>query len=328
LQNKKVIMAYLAADIGGTKTHLILYSDVGCLKDQKYKSHSYPDLESILKDFIKGCDQRIEKACFAIAGPIQNQKCTATNLPWVIDAKIIEKELKIAKVSLINDLEANAYGLSTLGGEDLCIINEGDPYIGGNLALISAGTGLGEAGLYSDGKSIHPFASEGGHVDFGPRDDIEVQLFKHLHSKYGHVSYERILSGYGFFELYLFYTTVLGFPKCSKVENRQKESDPSAIISEEGLSKRDKTCDLILDRFVSIYGAEAGNFALKILSTGGLYVGGGIAPKILERIKNGLFLDSFVKKGRFEGLLRKIPIKIILDENTALKGARLYCNKF
>jgi glucokinase len=320
-------MAYLAADIGGTKTHLILYNNTTCLKDQKYKSHSYPNLETILKDFTKGFDKPIEKACFAIAGPIQNQKCNATNLPWIIDAKVIEKELNIGKVSLINDLEANAYGISTLNKDSFYILNEGDPRIGGNQALISAGTGLGEAGLYSDGKNIHPFASEGGHVDFGPRDDVEIELFKYLHSKYGHVSYERILSGHGFFELYLFYTSVLGFSKCPKVENREKESDPSAIISEEGLSKRDKTCDLILDRFVSIYGAEAGNFALKLLSLGGLYVGGGIAPKILERIKEGPFLDSFIKKGRFEGLLRKIPIKIILDENTALSGAKLYCSK-
>ena len=322
-------MAYLAADIGGTKTHLILYQKGNkILKDQKYKSHDYDNLEVILKDFTKGVAEPLEKACFAIAGPIQNGKCEATNLPWVVEANKIEKELKIQKVFLINDLEANAYGISTLESGSFFILNEGAVEIKGNQALISAGTGLGEAGLYFDGKVVHPFASEGGHADFGPRDNMEIELLKYLQSKYGHVSYERILSGHGFFELYLFYTTILGLPKCDRVENRLKESDPSIIVSQEGVSKRDETCFKAVDLFVSIYGAEAGNLALKLLATGGLYVGGGIAPKILERIKNGPFFSSFINKGRFEPLLKKIPVKIILEENTALKGAQFYCNSF
>ena len=249
-------------------------------------------------------------------------------MPWVVEANKIEKELKIQKVFLINDLEANAYGISTLESGSFFILNEGAVEIKGNQALISAGTGLGEAGLYFDGKVVHPFASEGGHADFGPRDNMEIELLKYLQSKYGHVSYERILSGHGFFELYLFYTTILGLPKCDRVENRLKESDPSIIVSQEGVSKRDETCFKAVDLFVSIYGAEAGNLALKLLATGGLYVGGGIAPKILERIKNGPFFSSFINKGRFEPLLKKIPVKIILEENTALKGAQFYCNSF
>lgn len=329
MKEKADFMAYLAADIGGTKTHLNIYQieneKLIVVKDQKYKSHEHPNLESIVQDFLKDFNGHIERACFGIAGPIHDQVCKATNLPWVVDGKKMQKELKIDKVFLINDLEANAYGIKKLNPEDFFVLNKGEASSKGNLALISAGTGLGEAGFYFDGKETHPFPSEGGHADFAPRDAVEIELLKYLQGKYGHVSYERILSGPGFFDLYLFYTECLKFPKCAKVESREVKSDPSRIISEAAIEGKDKTCEEVMHRFVSIYGAESGNLALKFLALGGVYIGGGIAPKILEKMKNGPFLSSFINKGRFEGVLKNIPIKVILDENTALKGAALYC---
>lgn len=321
-------MSYLAGDIGGTKTHLALYQDQGgkttCVKDQKFPSKDYPNLRTIVKKFLVGVGFEIERACFGIAGPVEEGKSKATNLPWLIDSKQLETELKIEKVALINDLEANAYGLKVLSDDEFFILNEGDPNAYGNQAMISAGTGLGEAGIYFDGKDHLPFACEGGHTDFGPRNEVEDQLLHYLRKKFEHVSYERILSGPGLYTLYQFV-----------VETKQEDEDPEALelinngdsprlVSQLGLSGESAACAKTLQLFASIYGAEAGNIALKIFALGGVFIGGGIAPKILEVIKKGDFMESFMGKGRFAQLLSDIPVKVVLNDNTALLGSMYY----
>ena len=323
-------MYYLAGDIGGTKTHLALYvsqdESVKRIAAKKFPSGDYKDLETIVKEFWGVNPCKIVKACFGIAGPVRNNICRATNLPWIIDAKNMELDLGIEEVFLINDLEANAYGIKTLDPSNFYVINRGDVGSRGNQALISAGTGLGEAGFYFDGKTTRPFACEGGHTDFAPQNMLEIELLKFLMEKFGHVSYERILCGSGFYEIYEFLVEKMGFAKSPMVENRGKNEDPSIIISKEALRETDPTCVETMRIFIEIFGSEAGNLVLKFLATGGLYIGGGIAPKILEALKKRNFFDAFIKKGRFEDLLRTVPVKVVLDDETALKGAAYYCH--
>ncbi|MCF7806529.1 MAG: glucokinase [Simkaniaceae bacterium] len=322
-------MVYLAGDIGGTKTHLAFYhlndTEYKSFVSQKFHSHEYPDLISIVRIFCEKFPQKIKRACFGVAGPIRDNICKATNLPWVIDANKMEKELGIEKIFLINDLEANAYGIKTLKEKDFFTLNAGIEEVKGNQGLISAGTGLGEAGLFYNGEETIPFACEGGHADFAARNEVEMRLFEFLKQKYEHVSYERILSGKGFWELYRFLTQVEKMAKCQLVEECPKDQDPSVIITQQGTEKYDRTCMEVMDLFCSIYGAEAGNLALKYLAISGIYVGGGIAPKILKALQKGGFIENFTKKGRFKELLESIPVKVVLDQETALKGAAYYC---
>ena len=294
------------------------------VKNQKFPSQHYPNLKTIVKEFLKGETHEVKKGCFGIAGPVKKEKSQATNLPWLIDSSVLSQELSIEKVSLINDLEANAYGLNMLSREELYIVNPGDPSVEGNQAMVSAGTGLGEAGIYFDGKRHLPFACEGGHVDFAPRNEEEDALLRFLRKKFGHVSYERILSGPGLYNLYEF---VIDSKKVEEKESTLSEirnGDSPRLISEKGLSGASKACRKTLELFVSIYGSEAGNVALKMLALGGVFIGGGIAPKILSILKEGEFLRSFIGKGRFSSLLEAIPIKVVLNDNTALLGATYY----
>lgn len=316
----------LAGDIGGTKTHLALYEKGGrkCLAEEKYRSREYESLARIVEIFLSSHNALIEKACFGVAGPIQDNVCRATNLPWVIDARRLSKVLKTEHVYLINDLYANAYGLRCLSPEEFCILNEGSSTNPGNAALISAGTGLGEAGLYWDGKAYHPFACEGSHVDFAPRDQLEIDLWYYLKKKYDHVSYERLVSGPGLYNLYRFLIDQ-GLEKENKqVKEEMERIDPPRVITEKALTKQCPACVRTLEWFTSIYGSEAGNLALKLFSVGGVYIGGGIAPKVLDAMRAGGFMKAFVAKGRFAPVLAAIPIKIVLNDNTALLGAAQY----
>ncbi len=314
----------LAGDIGGTKTRLAVFDkNMRCVRQEKYLSRQYPDLESILRHFSA---QNIKKACFGIAGPVRDGIVHATNLPWIIDLNTIKKELNIDRAWLINDLEANAHGLKGLSENQIFSLQEGDPQSVGNRALISAGTGLGEAGLYWDGDKHHPFATEGGHVDFAPRDEKELELWIYFYKQFRHISYERLLSGSGLYHIYRFLAERSGKTNLDLCEGIE-ECDPAQVVAQRGLKKEDKLCVEALDIFVSIYGAEAGNLALKYLSYGGLYVGGGIAPKILEVLKGGKFIESFLSKGRFSSLLKTIPVRIVLEENTALMGAAIYADE-
>ena len=314
----------LAGDIGGTHTRLAIFEGGRKLIETKFSSRKYSGLEDIVSEFLAKEKKSVVKACFGVAGIVRQGKCKATNLPWIIDAHLLEQKLAIPSVSLVNDLTANAYGIKELKEEELLLIHEGDLTQKGNQALMSVGTGLGEAGLFWDGQSHHPFASEGGHVDFAPRDELEVELLIYLQKQFEHVSYERVLSGPGLFSLYRFLIETGKEKRSSLVEEQITQRDPPFVISEWGLQKKDRACMRALDWFVSLYGAEAGNLALKFLSLGGLYLGGGIAPAIREKLRDGLFLTSFLAKGRFEKILASIPIWIVLNDDTALLGAAAY----
>lgn len=311
----------LAGDIGGTNTRLALFEQGKIAgPEKKYPSRSYQGLEEIVREFLGG--KKVSRACFGVAGPVREGVCKATNLPWVVDAAQMSRSLQIPSVHLLNDLEANAYGIKVLKPEELALLHEGKKQKG-NQALISAGTGLGEAGLYWDGEKHHPFACEGGHSDFAPRNALEIELFVYLKKKYPHVSYERVVSGPGLYEIYRFLIETGREKTSSQVEAEMKKGDPAAVVSEWGRLNKDLGCVHALDWFISLYGAEAGNLALKFLALGGVYIGGGIAPHILEKMKRG-FATAFADKGRFKPLLETIPIWVVLNDNAALLGAASY----
>jgi glucokinase len=312
----------LAGDIGGTHTRLALL-EKGAVRwkiEKKYLSRSYKDLGTLVQEFLREQQVSVSKACFGIAGPIQQGRCQATNLPWTIDAKELSTRLQIEKVHLLNDLEANAYGLKELKPEEFYVLQKGIAQPG-NQALISAGTGLGEAGLFWDGEAHCPFACEGGHVDFAPRDRLEMELLEWLQRKFEHVSYERVISGPGLRALYEFLVETKKEEKNREVEAEMGRKDPSFVISEYGKFGKDRACTRAVEWFVSLYGAEAGNVALKFLSLNGLYVGGGIAPNLIEVMKQGKFTEAFCNKGRFQALLQALPIYVVLNDNAALLGA-------
>ena len=313
----------LAGDIGGTHTRLAYFENGRNLVERKYPSRDWAGLEQIVQEFLQTEKRKVSKACFGVAGAIRNGKCKATNLPWIIDSAALSQALHIP-VRLLNDLEANAYGVKVLKKGELHLLQVGDPKAIGNQALISAGTGLGEAGIYWDGQRHHPFACEGGHTDFSPRNEEEIALFLYLRKKFDHVSFERVVSGPGLHSIYQFLVETGRYPLSPEIKREMEQKDPSRVVSEWGGSGKDPACREALDRFVAAYGAEAGNVALKFYSLGGLYIGGGIAPHILERLQNGPFLSSFHDKGRFKGLLESIPIWVIMNDDTALLGAAAY----
>jgi glucokinase len=321
----------LAGDVGGTKTHLALFPEKeerNWISDAKFQSGKYENLRSIISEFLTdNPGHEIKKACFGIAGPVQDRKCKATNLPWTVDARVIEKEIKIPSCSLINDLEANAYGIQCLHEEEFFVLNEGKKS-GGNRALISAGTGLGEAGIFWDGTHHHPFACEGGHCSFSPENDLEIKLLGYLKKRYDHVSFERLLSGPGLYHIYQFLIEEKLEKETESVKKAFETEDPPKVITEMGMKSANSACMRALDMFVSIYGSEAANLALKMLAVGGVFIGGGIAPKILNELKEGAFMKRFIQKGRFTSLLLGIPVKVILNSHTALFGAGYYARKY
>jgi glucokinase len=308
----------LAADIGGTKSHLALYDGERCVREEKFASRQHASLKDVVALFLKG--EKVEKGCFGVAGPVIDGKCRTTNLPWEIDVK----ELGIPNAILLNDIEAHAWGIRSLKSEEIVVINEGKK-VAGNQAFIAAGTGLGEAGLFWDGATHHPFATEGGHTDFCPRDELEMELLRYLTKRDEHISQERVISGTGLYSLYRFLVEM-------RLEDDSEEGfqqivtsdDAARTISERALSEESPICHRALEWFVSLYGGEAGNVALKFLALGGVYIGGGIAPKIVEILKEGPFMKAFVAKGRFSQLLESIPVKVVMNDRTALLGAAEY----
>jgi glucokinase len=267
----------------------------------------------------------VEHAAFGVAGPVIGDRADTPNLPWEVDAGDLARALRGARAWLINDLEANTYGLAALGPADLVVLNSGDPTAAGNIAVISAGTGLGEAGAYWDGARHHPFAGEGGHADFAPQDELEAELLLHLRQKLGgRVSWERVVSGPGLYAIYEFLRDTGRGVEPLWLRDALQQEDPSAAVSEAGLSGASELCVKALDLFVAFYGAEAGNLALKFKATGGVYVGGGIAPRIIERLKDRIFMDAFVDKGRLRSMLERIPVRVILNDDAALLGAARY----
>jgi glucokinase len=312
----------LAGDIGGTHTRLALFA-LGTPEPaalEIYSSRDHNGLEAMVRAFLESHPAAIERACFGVAGPVRQGQVKTTNLAWPVDAASLAAELGLERVALVNDLVANAYGIAELGSNDVATLNEGDPAAGGNAAVVSAGTGLGEAGLFWDGTRHHVFASEGGHTDFGPRNDAETALRAHLAAQHAHVSYERVCSGMGLVAIYGFLRSG-GEPEPDWLAAEMAQQDPGGVISKAGLKGRDPVCVQALEMMVSIYGAEAGNLTLKLLATGGVYLGGGIAPQILPKLQDGVFMAAFTAKGRFADLLEHVPVHVILNDRTALLGA-------
>lgn len=321
-------MKVLAGDIGGTNTTLAIFEVNGTrirsLVEEKYLSKEHASLNEIVQKFIETHGHKPKWASFGIAGPVRNGQARTTNLPWCIDAKYMADEVGFSKVWLMNDLEANAWGINTLEEKDFCVLNEGKPDSTGNASIIAAGTGLGQAGLYWDGASLRPFACEGGHCDFAPTSDLEIELLKHLRKLYPHVSWERVLSGMGIENIYQFLCHYRGAETPAWLVEEMKVGDQAASISKAAQDSRCLICSETLDLFVYLYGVEAGNLALKIMATSGVYIGGGIAPKNLDRFREDSFLKGFFSKGRMESLMRDMPVKVILNDRTALYGSAVF----
>ena len=319
----------LAGDIGGTKTVLsILTRDnhgaLTCLHEQTYVSQQFSKFDDLLTAFLPA-DITIKSACFGVAGPVVNQRCQTTNLPWLLDASELKIKLATSKVKLLNDLEAMALGMLHLPEHDLIELNPDAETQVGNSAVIAAGTGLGEAILYWDGSKHHPMATEGGHSDFAAQNAQQDLLLSYLRKSYpDHVSYERILSGIGFSHLYDFLCEQGFAPPCPIVPETTGGIDRNAVISRLGVAGEDVLCAEAVRLFVGLYGAEAGNLALKSLATGGIFIGGGIGPKILPALQDGAFMRAFKAKGRFFPLLDKISVKLSLNPRTPLIGAINY----
>jgi glucokinase len=319
----------IAGDIGGTKTNVALF-EVGegrrigsPLAQQSFPSARYDSLEDILREFVRQHPHaRITHACFGVAGPVVRGHVDATNLTWeVFDYKLAEA-IGVPTVRLINDLEATAYGIGELGPEQLYTLNEGDGERPGHRGLIAAGTGLGMAAVYFDGERYHPMPSEGGHIDFAPRNEREFELLKYLQEKVGgRVSYERVVSGMGLSNIYSFLRDRGHGEEPAWLAEEIRTGDPSAAISRAALAGRSELAATTLEIFVEAYGAMAGNLALLLKSVGGLFIGGGIAPKIMPKLTDGTFIRTYGDKGRLSGLVNSIPVRVILDDKTALYGA-------
>jgi glucokinase len=318
----------LAGDVGGTKVHLALYDfsngNLTYKREERFPAREYSGLEAIVKEFA-GTDE-VTAACFGVPGPVRDGRLRLTNLPWTLDSRELTVNLGIPHVFLINDLEANGYGIAELTSEQIYTLSEGDTSQIGNRALIAAGTGLGEGLLIWNGHMHIPYPSEGGHSDYAPRNEDEIDLLRFLKQKYnGRISQERVVSGMGMTNIYEFLREVRGVEEPAWLaEELAEAADPNSVITENGLSAKAEICEKTLDMFVSAYGAEAGNLALKVLSVGGLYVGGGIGPRIIEKLKDGTFLRAFQDKGRLSQLLINMPVRVILESRAAVLGAAAY----
>lgn len=320
----------LAGDIGGTKTVLALFTqqddgDLQCLREQTFASREFAQFDEVLTAFLPS-DTAVNAACFGIAGPVVKQRCQTTNLPWLVDAEQLKPQLGTERVRLLNDLEAMALGLLALPEQDLVELNPNAQAQTGNIAVIAAGTGLGEAILFWDGERYWPIATEGGHCDFAPQTGQQDLLLAYLRNQYGdHVSYERVLSGPGFSVLYDFLCDCQFAPPCPAVFDFSSEGpDRNAVISRLGVNDEDALCAEAVRLFAEIYGAEAGNLALKSLAIGGVFIGGGIGPKIHPLLENGDFMSAFKNKGRFMPLLDGVSVKLALNSRAPLIGASRY----
>jgi glucokinase len=326
----------LAGDIGGTHARLSYYelnSDTGrfaSIHEHVFDSREFRGLNEIVLKFVSETRVRPTIASFGIAGPVRNGRVETSNLPWVVESSRLARELHLDSVSLINDLEAQAWGIQCLGPSDTVALNQtpashsGKQNPAGNQAVVAAGTGLGEAGLIWDGERHHIFACEGGHCDFAPRNELEVDLLRYLLTRFGHVSYERIVSGPGLVNVYLFLKDTHRGVEPQWLRDEIAAGDPGAAISKAAVSAKAPLAEQALDLWISIYGAEAGNMALKVLALGGIFLAGGIAPKILPKLSGPLFMQAFLSKGRMQPLLESIPVRVITNERTGLLGAACY----
>jgi glucokinase len=315
----------LAGDIGGTNARLALFDvqngQFNLVSATIFPSRRYPSLDKIVTEFVSTSGMRPTQACFGVAGPVTNGRVETSNLPWTIESRRLADELNLKSTTLINDLEATGWGIAALSSEDLVPLNSVAAKNPGNQCIVAAGTGLGEGGLFWDGARHHVFATEGGHCDFAPQGDLQVELFRYLHARYGHVSYERVLSGPGLVNVFEFLRDTGKGKVPEWLAEQMLKMDPAAAVSEAAMGGKCDMCSQALDIFVSVFGAEAGNLALKVKATGGVFLAGGIAPKILSRLTTPIFLQAFLGKGRMQHLMELMPIKVITNDKLALLGA-------
>jgi glucokinase len=314
----------LAGDIGGTNARLAYFQPqnghLRLVSERVFPSREHNELGEIVTRFLDDSGTQPEAACFGIAGPVRNGRVETSNLPWVIEQSRLAKQIHLPATLLINDLEASAWGIGALSETDLVPLNDASGAVG-NQAVIAPGTGLGEAGLFWDGTRHHVFACEGGHTDFAPQGELQIELLRFLAARFGHVSYERILSGPGLVNVYEFLRDSGRQKESSTLAATMQQRDPAATISHAALAGTDKLSEQALDLWIAIYGAEASNLALKAMATGGLYLAGGISPKILPKLKGPLFMRAFLEKGRMRPLVESMPVQVVTNEKAGLLGA-------
>jgi len=316
----------LAGDIGGTKTNLAVCTveqrgRLSVVREQSFPSRRYQGLEKVVEAFLDGKRERIGAAAFGVAGPVLDGRVKTTNLPWVVRATSLGRVLGTKRVRLMNDLEATAYGGLFLPAKEICWLSRGKRRRAANIAVIAAGTGLGQAFLFWDGARHRAVATEGGHADFAPRNEKELALLVFLQKKFSRVSYERLLSGPGLVNIFTFFADEVGRPVSATVRSRMQTEDPAAVIGEAGVSGTCPASVEAVETFIEIYGAQAGNLALAVMATAGVFVGGGIVVKMLPKMRSGSFLRAFRDKGRYRELMSQIPVGVLLNPKTALIGA-------
>lgn len=317
----------LAADIGGTKTNLALFKIydgyLNLITETSYKTKAYNSFENLLREFEAQETSEIDAICLGIAGPVIEGVVQGTNFPWVIDQKKLSKNLKIPSVHVINDLEANAYGLASLKPDEFITLIEGKN-IPGNAAIIAPGTGLGEAGMYWDGETYHPFASEGGHCSFSPHNRLDLEIFSFMLQKYGAVSWERIISGQGIIDIHECLRELRNIPVPDWFKDKFDQENRAAFITKTAIEEKDIICEETLALFFRYLAIETSQLGLKMKATGGIYIGGGIVPKIIKGLDKAAFENNFLNSGVMKSLLKTIPVKVILNEKSPLFGAALY----
>lgn len=314
----------LAGDIGGTNARLAYFQPqnghLRLVSERVFPSREHSELGEIVIRFLDDSGTQPDAACFGIAGPVRNGRVETSNLPWVIEQSRLAKQIHLPATLLINDLEASAWGIGALSAADLVAVNPGSGTVG-NQAVIAPGTGLGEAGLFWDGNRHNVFACEGGHADFAPQGELQIELLRFLAARFGHVSYERILSGPGLVNVYEFLRDSGREKESSTLAAAMQQRDPAATISHAALAGSDKLAEQALDLWISVYGAEASNWALKAMATGGLFLAGGISPKILPKLQGPLFMKAFLEKGRMRPLVESMPVHVVTNEKAGLLGA-------
>jgi glucokinase len=327
-QDKKLIV--LGGDAGGTKVNLAFFeatsTGVRMLKSSRYQSGSFPSINNILQQFLSESPEvKPDKICIGVAGPVFEGRVSVTNLPWKLDATEIAGSTGVSQVILLNDLEATAYGVAGLEENDFAILHPGDPEEGGNMSILSPGTGLGEAGLFWDGQLHHPFATEGGHCDFACRNNEDLQLHDFLRKKYNVVSWESVIAGSGIFSIFQFLCEVRDRRASAAIEDKIKSSKhPSAVVSTAAIEESDQVCVETMRIYLRHLAHECCNLILKMKSTGGLMLAGGIPPKILPLLRSKWFYENLLDCDRMQELVKKVPVRVILNDKAPMIGAGWY----
>lgn len=319
-------MRVLAGDVGGTNARLAIVAingdTVSIERYQHFESQRAADLASIVQRFMAESGERsLSRACFGVACRVIEGVCRSANLPWTIEERELATAIGIPRTSIINDFDAIGHGIALLAPHDFATLQPGKPIAHDNIALIGAGTGLGEAFLVWDGTRYLVQPSEGGHVNFAARDELEWGLYAAMQAEFDHVSYERVISGPGLVRIYEYLVSARGAFQSPLVRDEMSREDPAAVIARHGLSNTDSACTQAVDVFTSLLGAQAGNLALTVLATGGVYVAGGIAPRMVDKLRTGPFMSSFRDKGRLSALVARVPVHVITNTNVGLLGA-------